>query len=274
MRGLKSPVFLTVFAEKVLGLDIIEYAELKDKLQMTRQKETDSLRKVTDRSGNTFILQLEIQKENEQGMAERMADYYLLLHRIHRLPIRQYVLYIGMGKADMPDRLELPGFSFCYTLMSFSDLPYELFIHVEQPEVKMLAVLGNLGETDPYVVTEGIVRDIDQRPISVNEKQKRINQLRIIVQLRNFERQLEVAMLKAATFFKEERDPFYKRGEAKGIERGMEKGVEKGAKAKSYEVVVNLIQQLRLDDDAAASVAEVSVDFVKKVRADLAEKKK
>lgn len=66
-----SPVFLTVFAEKVLGLDIIEYTELKDKLQMTRQKETDSLRKVTDRSGSTFILQLEIQNTPPAHQAVR-----------------------------------------------------------------------------------------------------------------------------------------------------------------------------------------------------------
>ena len=77
-------------------------------------------------------------------------------------------------------------------------------------------------------------------------------------------------MLKAATFFKEEKDPFYKRGQAMGIEKGIEKGTE----AKSYQVVANLIQQLALDDAAAAGVAEVSIDFVKKVRADLHKKKK
>ena len=46
------------------------------------------------------------------------------------------------------------------------------------------------------------------------------------------------------------------------------------AEQKSYSVVANLIQQLGLDDEAAAGVAEVSVGFVKKVRADLNKKKK
>ena len=258
-----SPIFLTMFAEKVLGLDVVEYAELKDKLQMTRQKETDSLRKVTDRSGNTFILQLEIQKENDPYMAERMADYYLLLHRIHRLPVRQYVLYIGEeGAVDMPDRLELPALSFHYTLMSFSDLPYELFIHAEQPEVRMLALLGNLSGADPYEVTESIVRDIDKQSTPINEKYKRLNQLRIIVQLRNFTKELEVAMLKASTFFREDRDPFYKRGQARGIEN------------KSYDVVENLIIKFGFTDEQAAEVAEVSIDFVRKVRENLSQKQK
>ena len=91
-----SPVFLAVFVEKVLGLDIVEYTELKDKLQITRQKETDTLRKVKDRQGNVFILQVEIQTRNNPKMAVQMADYWVLLHQIHGLPIKQYVLYVGI----------------------------------------------------------------------------------------------------------------------------------------------------------------------------------
>lgn len=73
-------------------------------------------------------------------------------------------------------------------------------------------------------------------------------------------------MLKVASFFKEERDPFYK--------KGIEKGIEKGAEAKSYEFVSNLISQTDFDDANIASLASVAVDFVRKVRSDLAKKKK
>src|SRR5690606_40529412 len=45
------------------------------------------------------------------------------------------------------------------------------------------------------------------------------------------------------------------------------------AEQKSYKVIANLIQQLGLNDETAAGVAEVSVDFVRKVRADLLKKK-
>ncbi|RQP17748.1 hypothetical protein [Parapedobacter defluvii] len=58
------------------------------------------------------------------------------------------------------------------------------------------------------------------------------------------------------------------------LDKAERKGVERGAEAKSYKVVANLIQQLGLDDAAAAGVAEVPVDFVRKVRADLAKEKK
>lgn len=55
---------------------------------------------------------------------------------------------------------------------------------------------------------------------------------------------------------------------------GEKKGIEKGTEQKGYAVVANLIQQLGLDDEAAAGVAEVSIEFVQKVRAELNEKKK
>ncbi len=249
-----SPVFLSVFIEKILKLDIVKSEELKDKLQLTRQRETDTLRKVTDRKGKTFILHLQIQRANDKKMPLTMLNYWVLMNKIHGLPIRQYVLYIGADPMDMPDRLEREGLSFSYMLIAFKDLPYELFLGSDRTEVQLLAILGDLKGADPYEVTEKIVKAIDQEPVPVSEKEKRANQLRILSQLRTFESFFEKAMVKVASFFKEERDPFYKRGELKG----------------KAEVVKNLISKLGLSNEQAADVAEVSAEFVADIRAKLA----
>ncbi|ANI88885.1 hypothetical protein A9P82_06005 [Arachidicoccus ginsenosidimutans] len=60
-------------------------------------------------------------------------------------------------------------------------------------------------------------------------------------------------------------------GKAEGIAEGMEKGMEKGKAEGKAEVVRNLIIKLGFTDAQAADVAEVSLDFVKKVRASLKE---
>ena len=60
----------------------------------------------------------------------------------------------------------------------------------------------------------------------------------------------------------------------KSLETGIEQGIEQGAEAKSYEVVENLIHELKLTDDVIVRVAGVSLDFVQQVRADLASDKK
>lgn len=62
-----------------------------------------------------------------------------------------------------------------------------------------------------------------------------------------------------------------------GLQQGLEHGLQQGLQQleeKNYKVVANLIQQLGLDDQSAAEVAEVSVDFVRKVRAGLERKRK
>ncbi|MGK6351615.1 hypothetical protein [Parapedobacter sp. DT-150] len=53
-----------------------------------------------------------------------------------------------------------------------------------------------------------------------------------------------------------------------------QQGLQQGSEQKSYDVVENLIVKLGLSDEQAADIAEVSTEFVHKVRADLAKKKK
>lgn len=57
------------------------------------------------------------------------------------------------------------------------------------------------------------------------------------------------------------------------LERGIEKGRIEGKTEGKAEIVRNLITKLGLPDAQAAEVAEVSVAFVKKVRASLKKKK-
>jgi len=49
----------------------------------------------------------------------------------------------------------------------------------------------------------------------------------------------------------------------------MKKGFEKGEQEKSHAVVENLILKLGFSDEQAASIAKLSLDFVKKVRSEL-----
>lgn len=71
--------------------------------------------------------------------------------------------------------------------------------------------------------------------------------------MRKFDNETENAMLDVNSFWKLERDPLYK----KGIEE------------KSHVVIKNLIEQFGFSDEQVADVAEVSINFVKKVRKQL-----
>ena len=49
------------------------------------------------------ILHVELQSGNHRDMAMRMAEYYLLLVRKYKVPVRQVVLYLGSRRMNMPN---------------------------------------------------------------------------------------------------------------------------------------------------------------------------
>jgi hypothetical protein len=64
----------------------------------------------------------------------------------------------------------------------------------------------------------------------------------------------------------ENKEKGIKIGIKKGIQKGREEGIEKGIELKSREIVITLITQLGMDDEMAAGVAKVSVDYVRQIR--------
>jgi predicted transposase/invertase (TIGR01784 family) len=86
------------------------------------------------------------------------------------------------------------------------------------------------------------------------------NQLRMLVQLRNLEAQFNEAMETITKFFKEERDPLYRRGELKGEIKGEIKGREQ----QKIETVLNL-KKSGFEIGVIANVMGLTADEVEKI---------
>ncbi|MCL4642053.1 MAG: hypothetical protein M5Z89_23820 [Olivibacter sp.] len=257
---------LPVIVREVLGLNIIQSEELPDDIQHTKERKPDALKRVTDSKGNTYVLHIEFQVKSERDIVFRMIEYYAMLMRKYRIPVRQYVIYLGDKRPKMPIVLETERLTFSYDLIPLYNASYKLFLKSDNPEVKMLGILGNFEHNDGYTVIKEIIEDIKFKTEGEFAESRYFKQLRIFVQLRsNIATQFEKAMEAVSKFFKEERDFLYRRGEARGKAEGEVK--------KSYDVVENLIVDFGFTDEQAAKAAEVSIDFVQKVRADLAKKK-
>ena len=73
--------------KKVLGIyDADHTEELKDKLQVTIEQETDYIRKVVhDQAWHDYILHIEFQVADDPVMAKRMLLYYALLYHKYNL---------------------------------------------------------------------------------------------------------------------------------------------------------------------------------------------
>ena len=245
---------LPVIIKDVLQLDIIKSEEIPDEIQHTKERKPDVLKKVTDTRSETFILHLEFQVPNEKDMVYRMAEYSIMLMRKYSIPIKQFVIFLNVAKTRMATAIDTFNHKYHYQLVRFAEVNYKLFLRSSSPEVKMLGILANLDEDDPKKAIYGIVNEINMATVSHLEKEKYFKQLRIFVQLRtNIEHHLEEAMQSVSTFFKEENDIFYR----------------KGANKKTLVFVTNLLLKFNFSDEKAAEAAEVSIDYVRDVRAGL-----
>jgi predicted transposase/invertase (TIGR01784 family) len=240
--------------EKVLKLNIVASAELKDKIQITKQKEVDALRVVTDASGETYVLHIEFESGNPDKMNFRMAEYRAMLHQIYDHPVKQYVLYLGKSKSRISNKISLPKFRFEYDLISFSDLPYELFLTSASPEEQILTVLADFGDADPDKVIQEVLEKICRDDHGKLIKNKYFEQLRVIIQLRNLETHLNKAMLTVNSFFKKERDVLFK--------WGLEQGIEQGAEKRSKEMARKLKDKNLLLVDEIAELTGLSAEEI------------
>jgi predicted transposase YdaD len=150
----------------------------------------------------------------------------------------------------------------------------------------MLGILANFGEDASEKAIDSIISGIQSISNGDFADSRYFKQLRILVQLRtSIGQQFEKAMQSVSTFFKEENDYLYRKGEIKGAisgeqrgeiigerrgeitgeRRGEIKGEEKARRA----FVENLIVKLAFSDEQVVEATEVSIDFVQKVRAEL-----
>ena len=209
---------------EILGLEIVDSEELPDDIQHTKERKPDALRRVTDADGNVYVLHVEFQVQDEDKMVYRMAEYYVMLVRRYQIPVKQYVVFLGDRKPGMPERLETGPLKFNYTLVSISQANYKLFLRSENPEVKMLGILADFGDSDSYSVVKKIVEGVRTHTTSDFSESRYFRQLRIFVQLRgSLKDHFQKIMETVSKFFKEEDDYLFQKGELKGELRGAEK---------------------------------------------------
>lgn len=250
--------------KKVLGINVIYSEDLPGKVQVTSQKELDVLRKVIDASGETFILHIEVQTRDDPDMAYRMLEYRVMAEQVYHLPVKQYVIYLGETVTTMPAGIRSWGLNFEYTIISIRDLSYRLFLASDHPQEKLLAILGDFGGDDPAEVVETVISEVRAVSGGGFSEYRYLQQLRIMIQLRNLALEFDKVMKTVADFFREERDPFFIAGERKGE--------LKGERKTKTEVVRNLLSSGRFTISEISDFANVEEAFVMEIEAEMQRK--
>ncbi|MEM6865148.1 MAG: hypothetical protein AAF575_08195, partial [Bacteroidota bacterium] len=176
-------VFLPLL-EKFTGIKIVESTEVKDKIQRILEREPDFLKKVTDQSGKELILQLEFQTQNDMEMVYRMAEYKSLIQRKHKLPVKQFVIYLGADEPKMKTTLEPDQQITGFELQTIHDLKHEELTSSQIPQEILLTVLSNYEEKDAEKVISGIIAKLQALSHSQSELEGYLKRLTVLSRLR------------------------------------------------------------------------------------------
>ena len=219
----------------VLYLHVETIQEIPDNLQHTKERKVDLLKMVKDASGNVFILHVEYQRGDDDDIALRMGEYYIMLQRKYDLPVLQFVIFIGAGQPAMPTRIDTEYMHFWFNMISLSAIDYKVFLASDKLEQRMLAILGDFNGENPEELLMKILEDIESQELGELVKGKYRRQLRVLLELRNFEETIKDMEL--GPIFEIERDILYIKGEISGEIKGEIKGkleIAKGMKEDGF----------------------------------------
>lgn len=255
----------TPILHKLLGIDTTSIEDLPTTVPRTIERRADFLKSGIDSTdGQRKLYHLEFQSEVHPDMLERMLVYYSLFWEKHKLPIEQYVVYLGSGKWSANKKLEQKRLHFGYEVISINEIDYEQFLHSEYPEEIILAILANFRRQDKAKVIERILLALKSKAQKPKLLQKYITQMEILSKLRNLQPEIIKTISAMPITYDITTDLRFMEGVEKGVEKGMEK--------KTNEMVRALLVQGDLSIEIIASIANITVEQVKAIAADLKKK--
>jgi hypothetical protein len=241
--------------QNILGITVFSSEEIPDDIQHTKERKPDVLKRITDGQGNRFLLQIEFQVADEPKMIYRMAEYYVMLEQKYELPVEQFVIFLGATKPKMPSRLVSKRLKFEFSLISFADLDYRIFLKSSQPEEVVLGVLANFKGEKPEKALQQIIERIEETATGDFPLKRYFQQLRVLAQLRKLEKKLkELVMDNIGKYVSQERDVAYMVGRDRAREQEQTK------------FVTNLLINSDFAIKKIAEIADVPIKFVKAIQ--------
>ncbi|HFA51893.1 MAG TPA: hypothetical protein ENJ95_22990 [Bacteroidetes bacterium] len=297
---------LQPLVEILLSLRYVKAMEMEDKIQYTLEREGDHLKMLVledERKHQVMHLEFHV-KDEDLGKVMLLKKGMLTI--ITDLPVLQYVVYLGDKKKLKNLR---PFFKDNYTdhrfkVVRLKDFSYKRFLETDIPEAAIWAILADYEGQKPEEVIKEILLKIDQLSTNKTEQGQHVRRLEVLSNLRKLQ-PLFIKISNDMAFlydletdirFKQGKDIGEKKGiekgigigEKKGIEKGIgigeKKGIEKGieiaeAKAKAKELkkntdgVTKMLKTGRFTDQEIVEFLGVTIDFVKKIKKELAKKK-
>ena len=252
-------IFLPL-VESRLGVKIKSFKPYKAKLQTTLEREMDFFYEVETTDGNSFLLHLEFQTENEPEMVYRKGEYHGIALNLKKMEIKHFVIYLGTQKPTMRTKLHEKEVYQGFDLIDIHSIDHKLMLQSQVPDFIILGVLADYPPEKAESILRLIVRQLKTACINNSELSKYIKQLIILSRLRKIEDLTIKITQEMPIVYDIETDYLYKQG----MEKGMEKGIEKGIEKYKIDVICNARRE-GMSIDAIARVVNLSPEQVRKI---------
>ena len=254
-------VFLPL-TEKYLGIKIKSSRKFSAKLQTTLEREADFLRIVTTEQQEKFILHIEFQTSDEADMVYRMAEYNAILLRKYKLPVRQFVIFLGEGKPKMITSLPEPEVISGFQLTNLKTYNYRSLLVSDIPEEIILAILSDYSGQTPIEVIRHIIRRLQKVSKDEIKLRKYIKQLTVLSRLRKLEVQTKKLIKDMPITYDIKTDGLYKEGRKEGKREGKQEGKQEAVK----EIIIEMLKDPALSLEKIARFARVSPSYVQQIQ--------
>jgi len=251
---------LLALGKKLLGFELRNPRPIAEKLQTTIEREPDFLKRVTLEDGEEIILHLEFRRNSEPDMVYRMAEYRAIIQRKYRVPVRQYVIYLGADKPNMKTELaeneQIRGFE----LKNIHELPLNHVLESDVPEEIVLAILTDYPASDAEKVISLILQKLKKVAVDEAALKKALQQLLTLSRIRKLEVQTKNQIKTMPITYDITTDGLYLEGR------------EKGREEEKHKFIIRLLKETSMTEQQIAKLADAPLEVVRRIKSSLENK--
>ena len=254
---------LVGFGNRLFNLDIAEAELLSNEQPRIEARRADLVARVKNADGDSYILHVEIQNDNQANMPLRMLRYYSdIALQYPKDKVVQYLLYIGKAPLNMANQISAYNWTYRYEVLDMRSQDSEYFLSANNPDAIVLAILCDPKDQEPKALVARIIKELRRlHGDKLDKLRDSLEMLDVLAGNRGLQNLVK------------ENTKMYIDVEKLGIyqlvkEKGMEKGMEKGRVEYQQEIILQLLAKL-----SPEQVAELSGVSLAKVRAIAAKSK-
>lgn len=164
-------------------------------------------------SDEKFIIRIEYQTNNDPSMAMRMLLYYALLRNAHKMPAKQYVIYLSAVKMrQCPHNWMEVAYNSIICLSIYRISTMKLSLLPQHPKRLFCLSSATLAKKTPQKIGERIYQRLEQLVPEKLPLQGYMRQLSIFAILRQLQKEIYQKITDMPILIDYTLDPFFPKG--------------------------------------------------------------